>query len=674
MRRRELRVCVFLLDFGSKIESQKSVSNGIKWEISIIMFKKESYRRLMLASVVLAILSLVGLANAKEQFSMIPAPPKRLLVEIRQLLSEMHEIRGEIKPDISADVRDYLVSLQPDAGNALLTVIANSIDNLNRRATNTLLQIWEHLTWEQINAYLQHSMECYIRYRSQYPQGFRAYIGTGYCVRYSWGGWPRDKNFKVRTVSSRYLDDKLWGQPFHYEGPGASSGDIRLDSLDLGQHSVYVVTQYEGQYKGWKFTGNVRSEKYYFQIVRADTPDHLAAPRDPELDRLVHESLHIMEAEEPIIINRAPSLWEPDPWEPQITWEKPDGTESDIHVPVWKLTRQLPVDLCFDVEFHLEETGEVYKGDPMVVLKGSKHSGYFSMHYVTEFASGRDGFIPVRIILKPSRATALSHTTVTQYYTGSITSDVVRVKVNHYPAQAKQLWLRQMQLQFEALKRESATDPTVLCIIEGLVSTNPRKRFETARSLTSSEKHKLTPAIPFLIQLLGDNKGSFPGRSPVHAALFVLKRIGKPAVEPLIASLNEENANIRASSAMALGLIADTRATNPLIAALSDKESLVRGCVAQALGNVADLHALEPLINALEDNDEEVRQVAASALGELRNQRAVNPLIMALKDRSHYVRASAAKALKKITGKDFGQDMDKWQQWWHRQAQGNISY
>ncbi len=214
----------------------------------------------------------------------------------------------------------------------------------------------------------------------------------------------------------------------------------------------------------------------------------------------------------------------------------------------------------------------------------------------------------------------------------------------------------------------------MLCIIEGLVSTNPRKRFETARSLTSSEKHKLTPAIPFLIQLLGDNKASFPGTTPANAALPVLKRIGKPAVEPLIASLNEENANIRASSAMALGLIADTRATNPLIAALSDKESLVRGCVAQALGNVADLHALEPLINALEDKDQEVRQVAASALGELRNQRAVNPLIMALKDRSHYVRASAAKALKKITGKDFGQDMDKWQQWWHRQTQGNISY
>jgi HEAT repeat protein len=91
--------------------------------------------------------------------------------------------------------------------------------------------------------------------------------------------------------------------------------------------------------------------------------------------------------------------------------------------------------------------------------------------------------------------------------------------------------------------------------------------------------------------------------------------------------------------------------------------------VAQALGNVADLHALEPLINALEDKDQEVRHVAASALGELRNQRAVDPLIMALKDRSHYVRASAAKALKKITRKDFGQDMEKWQQWWHRQQE-----
>jgi len=33
------------------------------------------------------------------------------------------------------------------------------------------------------------------------------------------------------------------------------------------------------------------------------------------------------------------------------------------------------------------------------------------------------------------------------------------------------------------------------------------------------------------------------------------------------------------------------------------------------------------------------------------------------------VRRAAAKALKDITGQDFGQDADRWQQWWEEEQQ-----
>jgi len=70
------------------------------------------------------------------------------------------------------------------------------------------------------------------------------------------------------------------------------------------------------------------------------------------------------------------------------------------------------------------------------------------------------------------------------------------------------------------------------------------------------------------------------------------------------------------------------------------------------------------LIKALKYNDAKVRYDAATALGELGDLRATEPLIHALMDRFSLLRSRTADALKKITGKDFGYDLKKWQKWW----------
>lgn len=354
------------------------------------------------------------------------SPGPRLLQEIRKILTKLPQIEHDSRPDLPVKIRTHLISLQPDAGDALLAIIADPKDTLNRRATNALIKIWDQLAPEQIDAYLKQSMECYLRHRPRYPQGIKAYIGIGYRIRHGWGGWPEAEGFTLRTVSTRYLDGQPHGQPFSYQGPMASAGGIRVDGLDLGQHSVHIVTKYQAEYKGRKYNGVARSKKQSFEILPAHTPDHLAAPEDLLLDRLVHQSLRILEVEG-TVRGRGP---ERNPWEPQISWKKGDGTRGSVHVPIWKLTRELPIDLCFDVEFHLEGTGEVFPGDPMVVLKGKKGTGYFSPYHARKLATGREGFVPVRIVLKPSRARALSHVRVTKYYTGIIVSEVVRIKVN----------------------------------------------------------------------------------------------------------------------------------------------------------------------------------------------------------------------------------------------------
>ena len=74
-------------------------------------------------------------------------------------------------------------------------------------------------------------------------------------------------------------------------------------------------------------------------------------------------------------------------------------------------------------------------------------------------------------------------------------------------------------------------------------------------------------------------------------------------------------------------------------------------------------------IQALGDESEYVRAAAAEALGEFGSQAsgAVPDLIEALGDEHGGTRSSAARALRDITGQDFGEDADRWREWWEQQ-------
>jgi HEAT repeat protein len=89
------------------------------------------------------------------------------------------------------------------------------------------------------------------------------------------------------------------------------------------------------------------------------------------------------------------------------------------------------------------------------------------------------------------------------------------------------------------------------------------------------------------------------------------------------------------------------------------------------LGRVKDPRAVEALINALRHKDPLMREKAAEALGETKDMKAVEPLIAMLKDEEETIPGIAAEALEKITGKNLGQNHDKWQKWWE-QNKGTI--
>lgn len=152
---------------------------------------------------------------------------------------------------------------------------------------------------------------------------------------------------------------------------------------------------------------------------------------------------------------------------------------------------------------------------------------------------------------------------------------------------------------------------------------------------------KAAPAIPFLIGLLHDVKVELVTTSSglttmvgqAQVASDALAEIGKPAIRPLADALKHENPTVVRFAARALGLMRDMDAVKVLMAALNSQN--------------ADL-----------------RSAASSGLQESKNVRVIEPLLASLQDKSPTIRGDAVAALEAISGQKFGQDPEKWQEWW----------
>lgn len=150
------------------------------------------------------------------------------------------------------------------------------------------------------------------------------------------------------------------------------------------------------------------------------------------------------------------------------------------------------------------------------------------------------------------------------------------------------------------------------------------------------------PAVEPLLAVLQE------GGTVREDATRALGRIGEPAVEPLLGKLQDGDGEVRRSVAEALGKIGDQRAVEPLIAALQDEDRDVRWSTIEALGEIGDGRAVHRLIAALQHEDTEIRWRAASALENLGDARAIKPLIAALYDEDEGVGRRAAIALGRI--------------------------
>ncbi len=169
-------------------------------------------------------------------------------------------------------------------------------------------------------------------------------------------------------------------------------------------------------------------------------------------------------------------------------------------------------------------------------------------------------------------------------------------------------------------------------LIIQLYSSNPVKRRFAVYQL--GKINNPSPAIPFLIGMLGDDSDSCifleDVSRPSGEAIISLAKIGKPALDPLIKALRtEENRSTRINILRALGKMKDEDVLDPVINSMKgDSDKYVRANAAEVLGKIGDKKAVEPLLQVLKnDNEPIVRQYAAEALGNIRDKRAVESLV-----------------------------------------------
>jgi HEAT repeat protein len=156
------------------------------------------------------------------------------------------------------------------------------------------------------------------------------------------------------------------------------------------------------------------------------------------------------------------------------------------------------------------------------------------------------------------------------------------------------------------------------------------------------------PAVEPLIRTLQDRNIK---TWAIHArTVDVLAKIGsQQAVDAVIKSIEDSGLNpyVRAAAARSLGQIKAENAADSLIDALKDESWIVRLNAREALLQIGEL-TVEQVITALKDKNSTARWQAAWVLGRIKTEKAIEPLIEALADGDWMVRDEAAVALTKI--------------------------
>jgi HEAT repeat protein len=191
--------------------------------------------------------------------------------------------------------------------------------------------------------------------------------------------------------------------------------------------------------------------------------------------------------------------------------------------------------------------------------------------------------------------------------------------------------------------------------------------------------------LPSWFPFQGPASDELPGVVPPAQRIVELRTLSEKAAsskpeerqrvsEQLANSIRtEKDPLIRMEIIRTLGRYPGPAADAILKAAVNDSDIQVRLAACDAWGRRSDNPAVAVLSDLLRsDVDADVRLAAARALGETKNPAAAAALGETLSDQDPALQYQAVLSLEKVTGKDFGSNLARWQQYIKGQQAGSA--
>lgn len=163
-----------------------------------------------------------------------------------------------------------------------------------------------------------------------------------------------------------------------------------------------------------------------------------------------------------------------------------------------------------------------------------------------------------------------------------------------------------------------------------------------------------------------------PSEPVARKAQIVAENLGsraeaqEDAADEIMNVLDRGTPRGRALGSRLAGVLRLRSAIGRLSELINDDDREVRANAIMGLGQLKVSEALEPLTNRLSiETDGWVKIQIVQAFQSIQDRQAVPTLIDLLEDQDEQVRHRAAVALTNLTGQSFGEDREKWLEWWN---------
>lgn len=146
-----------------------------------------------------------------------------------------------------------------------------------------------------------------------------------------------------------------------------------------------------------------------------------------------------------------------------------------------------------------------------------------------------------------------------------------------------------------------------------------------------------------------------------NAAVSALAALGKQSIELVLPKLESNDKKVL-EAVMAVLMKINKESIPTLIKLLTHDKVIVRDYAANILAKTG-APALKDIAALLGDKEKAIRLLAIAIMGRFTDGSSIATLIELLGDKEYVIQEAARNALKNISGKDFGLDKEKWDEW-----------